>query len=756
MKKIILLAFVFITIQFYSQSLEKTAFSKIKTLKELVKKAKNKKIDVLKEETTIRTAEIFLKYANWDEKNIDANTTVFKAFSPFKKDAEKYANELANFEREDVIKMLEKAIKDITLINTGKAFRKKSPKVNWAKVSVENDQLTYQNKPVFLADYTWKPNVKKLEDYHGSLDGFFVSPTHLTDEKGTLNPRLEQQLASKPSGNLGFIFLHHKNTPSWAKSVYGPEFIMREDTYTAYDIDHPGAHDMQEKLLKAVVPYMAGKKYSQLGYMLCNEPHFFTQKNVDKKAWASGPVSKYTIEKFKTWLQNKHKNITNLNQLWQTNYTSFENVSIEIPIDVKLRGSAKWYDWSLFNMDRVTNWFSFLKSEIHKHDTNAKVHLKIMPNLWTNNKRVHGIDLEALTDLSGIIGNDAESSHKAFWGKHEWKEYYNFEWRELCMGYDFMKSVSPNKINFNSELHYLSTNKSRDLYLDPAYARASFWLAYTYGMTASQIWYWPRNADGSISKKAKKDKGYAGSNIHQPRVTNEVAMTLIDLNSNAETIMAFQRQRKPLRVFYSKASAINKTKHMDDIFELYEKLHFEGTPIGFVTQNIIKKQDNNNWDIVLIQKTPYVTKNEFNVVQTYLDNGGTVLIDKNSFKKNEYGIPYTTTLTSSKGKLILLNSSDEIKEKAMNLLEERNLLSEVVLKEKNNLGVKGCAWKIIKTEKDKHILSVVNIGKNNAQLDISLKNGNNFICKNLITGVEVSANPELKPNEVYFVEIIKK
>ncbi|WP_282135753.1 beta-galactosidase [Seonamhaeicola maritimus] len=756
MKKILILLVCLSTLNLLGQDLEKIALSKIKTLEKLVKTAEKNKIDVLKEKTTIRTAEIFLKYAEWDEKNIDANVKAFKTFSPFKKDAVKYATELPDFERNDIIKMLDTAINEIKLLNNGEIFRVPSPKIDWSKVSIDNDQLTYKNKPVFLADYTWKPNTKELEEYHGMQDGFFITPSYIINQNGELNKRKKEELENKPSGNLGFIFMNHKGVPKWSEAKYGPNFKMREDTYTAYDIDNPGARIIQEHLIKQVAPYAAGKNYSKLGYMLCNEPHFFTQRNGNKKAWASGPVSEYTITKFKDWLKNKHKNITELNKHWKTDYTSFKEVSIEIPIDAALKGTAKWYDWALFNMDRVTDWYNFLKDEILKHDPNGKVHLKIMPVLWTGNQRIHGIDLEKLTDISGIIGNDSGADHKVYWGKHEWEKQYKFEWRELCMGFDFMKSVSPNKINFNSELHYLSTVRSRDLYLDPAYARASFWLAHTYGMTASQIWYWPRNADGSISKKATNDKGYAGSNNQQPRVTNEVAITLIDLNSYAEEIMAFQRARKPLRIFYSKTSAINKETHMDDVFELYEGLHFNGSPIGFVTQNIIEKQENKNWDLVLIHKTPFVTQSEFDAVQSYLNKGGTVLIDKTSFKKNEYGILFNRTLKQGNGVLIELDTTNAIEEKAMSLLKDKGLLSDVFVQEVNELGMKGCAWKVIKNNEGKHILSIVNVGKTNAQLTISLRGAKEIICKDLLKGIEVSSTPNLKPNEVYFVEVSTK
>ena len=757
-KKLLLFAFLISCTIINAQSLESQAKEKIKELEKLIKKAEKKGIDVLKEKTTVRTAEVFLKFANWDEKNVEANTKLYKKVPSFKKEAVKMAEDLADFERRDVVLMLDEATEYLNLLLKKKAFRQPSVKVDWTKVTVDNDQLTFNNRPVFLADYTWKPNTKELNEYHGNQDGFFLTPSYVVKEDGTINPKRMEALNSKSDGSMGFIFMNHKGVPKWSKEKFGPDFSMREDTYTAYDIDNPGARYIQEKLLEGVVPKMAGKKFTKLGYMLCNEPHFFTYKDTKRKKlpWASGGVSQFTIDKFKVWLQEKHTSIDNLNSTWETNFASFDDVQIEIPIDISLKGTPIWFDWASFNMDRVTEWYSFLKSEITKHDPEAKVHLKIMPNLWTDNKRVHGIDLEALTDLSGIIGNDSGADHTYTWGKpHEWEKHYAFEWRELCMGYDFMKSVSPNKINFNSELHYLSTVRSRNLFLDPMYARASFWLAHSYGMTASQIWYWPRTADGSISNKAKDDKGYAGSNNQQPRVTNEVATTLIDLNSNSEEIMSMQRQRKPLRLFYSKTSAINKKEHMDDLFELYEALTFEGTSLGFVTENIIKKQDNNNWDVVLIYKTPFVTNDELNALQVYLDNGGTVIVDDKSLLNNEYG-KTVSSLKESKGTIIKLNAVSKIKERALSILKEKNLLSEVSISETNAIGTKGCIWKVVKNEAGNNVLSVVNVGKSDATLKIELKGKSNIICKDLIDGIEVSSNPTLKPHDVFFVEIIEK
>ncbi len=61
---------------------------------------------------------------------------------------------------------------------------------------------------------------------------------------------------------------------------------------------------------------MKGKAYTDMGYILSNEPHWFSMQ----KTWATGVISKYTMEKFRVWLKNKHGNIAHLNKLWNTSF----------------------------------------------------------------------------------------------------------------------------------------------------------------------------------------------------------------------------------------------------------------------------------------------------------------------------------------------------------------------------------------------------------------------------------------------------
>lgn len=750
-------AFLSVGISFFiianAQTPAEKALARINTLKSLMTQAENKGIDVLQEKTAVRTAEIFLKFADWDETHQTENTTTFLLVTRYKNNASEMAALLADFERNDIVTMLDESIVKLTKLIQGEIFRKPAPYLDWTQISHSGDQLLYQNRPSFPLDYTWKPTTTELTEYHGNLDGYYVGVNKVTSATGTLNTSFVNELMAKPSGSLGFIFIGNSSAQAWTETAYGSDFRLGTGVrYTEFDIDNPGAKILLRFLLQKVVPQAKGKKYSELGYLLCNEPHFYTTKTGTKVDWASGPVTNYTFDKFKVWLQAKHTTIDKLNALWGTNFTDFNSVTIEIPIDVALTGTPMWYDWNLFNNFRVTDWYKSLKSIIKEYDTDAKVHLKLMPNLWTENKRGHGMDMEALTDMSEIIGNDAGTENAPMWGTYDWQTHYALDWRELYMGYDFYKSVSPDKIMVNSETHFLSTTKSRDLYQDPAYARATFWAAHTLGLTANQVWFWARLADGSI--KSLTDKGYGGSNNQQPRLVNELHSTMLDLNTYSEEIMAMQRQKKPLRIFYSETSAINKTVHMDDVFELYEKLNFDGVPIGFATQNIISKQDNSLWNAILVYKTEFVTQAELDALQTYLNSGGTVIVDAVSLKKNEYGQAFTTSLTAGTGTLITATTPDLIRTKALEILQTKGSMPEVSITETNTGGAKGCAWKCVKNADGKNVLSIVNLGKTEATLDIQLKNAVfGTECKDLINGIIVSSKPKLKPYEVYFVEI---
>ncbi|MGJ8743962.1 alpha-amylase family protein [Polaribacter sp.] len=755
-RKITILIFFLISGYNYGQNFDEVADKKIKSLAKLIVKLEKQKIDAYKEKLAVNTAEIFLEFAKWDENNKAVNSELFKKVKFYKKEALKMAEELPVFERKEVILLLDESIERANQLLNNKIYRKPYTRPDWENIKISNSSLLNDDKPVFLSDYTWKPSSKRLDEYFGQLDGFFIVPTFLENKKGDMNPRILNQIENQGSKTAGFVFISHQKAPNWTAEEYGAEFNkIKGKPFTNYDIDNPGARKMISMLFEKTIPLTVGKKGTQLGYMLTNEPRFTNYKNSKKDDWFRADVSNYTLQKFEKWLENRHQTIVKLNSIWETNFKNFKEAVGIVPLDISLVGSAKWYDWTTFNKERVTDWFVYLKAELRKHNPNAKTHLKIMPSIFTDNDLDSGIDFERLTELSEINGNDVGAHYtERRHPNQDWQKKYGWYWRELYMSYDFLKSVNPNQINFNSESHLLSSEHSRDLYMNPKYARATYWAAHTLGLNATQTWYWPRKLDGSLRENLTGSFG--GSNNQQPRVTFELESTLIDLNTFSEEITALQNQRKPIRIFYSQTAATQKIKYMDAIFELYEGLNFEGIPLGFATKNILSKQDKAQWDVVLVYKTERVTEEELKSVQAYLDKGGVVIIDAISLTKNEYGQPLPK-LKESNGKLISLTTWNQIKENALSIIADKNQLPNITIKELNNEGGKNCTWKFISDKNGKKILSIVNLGKWDVALNIQLKNTKNkTICKDFIKGIEVTSSPVLKPFEVYFVEVLEK
>ncbi len=731
--------------------LRKEAENKMDQLRKLIKKAEKKNIQTLKERTTLRSAEIFMKYADWDEDNIDKNTKHFSLVARYKDEPEKWAETLPNFEREEIIKMMDSSMKELTAVMKGEIKRLPSPEVDWHKTRLEGDAIMFEDQAVFLNDWTWKPSIKEYDEYHGNQDGFFLTPTYVETENGDIKPSVIKELKAKEDGSMGFVFFNHTSVPDWAKKkdptiTDGPGI-----KYTMYDINNPLSKKIQSDLISKTVPYMAGKQYVELGYMLCNEPHW----NTIEKEWAGAPISNLAYEEFKLWLKDKHKNIDTLNTIWGKDFSSFDEIDCPKILKADMQGTPMYFDFMAFNMDRVTAWFKFLQNEIKKYDPEAKTHIKIMPNLWSDNKRDSGIDMEALTYDSDIIGNDAGSCGEWMWGAPQhWEKYYSFDWLELCMSYDFYKSVSPEKAMYNTEGHFLSTGRTRDLYMPTEYVRLNYWMAYVNGLSAQQTWYWCRREDGD-SRSNEDSNGYAGSNNHQPRVVNEVHTTLIDLNSVSDYIMAMQRQKKPIRIFYTKASSINKPKHMEDVFGAYESMYFNGIPVGFATEGIIEKQDNELWDVVAVTKTPYAFESDIEALQSYIDQGGTVVVDEESLKTNEYGQALKTKLKSTKGQLVVLPTMKDVTNKALDFVMQSKDAPAIVLKEDNGMDQSTTAWKVVKSKNGGEIVNVANIGKNQSTISLSRKDGLPIkSVVNVLTGEKMSTTLDLPVYGLLLLEVI--
>jgi beta-galactosidase len=510
------------------------------------------------------------------------------------------------------------------------------------------------------------------------------------------------------------------------------------------DTDHPVTRDLWTSMLADTVPQFRGRRVSQGGYLLTNEPHWYTCT----EGWATGPVSAKTKARFRNWLKERHGAIANLNSLWKTEFASFADVTITVPIDAKLRGQPVWYDWCRFNMDRITEWFGFLKQEIRRHDPSAPTHIKLIPGHLSRHSRCHGLDFEALVRLQDIIGCDASVVNVPHWKNEEtWPERYACDWRGQALPLDFFRSISPGKLVFDSEWHGLSKSNVRNARMSGEYVRAALWLAHLHGTGMNQTWYWSRNPDGSLPERYSK--AFYASNLAQPLVMDSYGRTMKELNAFSPEVVALAMQPKRARIFYSEASAIQDKAYMDHVYETYKALYHGGVPLGFVTGRLLAEAgaaEFAEWPLLVVPHADHVTAEDRRSLEMYLAQGGKLLVvGADGLKYDEYGRPFAP-LQAETGKIQRIDQIDSTS--ALAALAEAGIAPPFMLKETNGVGLPGCVWRTAPS-KDGHILLIINLGKTTA----SIKLGTSAPCRDLVTGAKQKPRFKMQPYDMRLLHV---
>lgn len=765
-------------------SLEATARSKINVLQTMMDEAKSKGIDVTREEAVVWFSNEFLKFANWDEANPEAIEAAFgyeRHFAPNKK---QLAAELPDFERKKVIDILDAGMEELGKELRGEIKRRPVVKVDWQNTKAADDMFISNGKPIFLYDYFSKSVGQPLgqpdiyNDYLGALyhGGENLYPvdhdrainSFLVKEDGTFDEALLKELTDIPDDNIGYLVAWLMGIPEWVEAKE-PEIRKGRSLFQGFDLDNPLAREVWSKILRKAAEVTKDKKVSELGFVLANEPHWYSESG----HWTGNyeemqGISSYTLAEFQKWLNKKYKgNIAQLNANWNSKFASFDDVEIEIPIDAELRGKPIWFDWNRYNMHRATSWFTFMQNELHAVNPDADTHIKIFPRTFYEDSRSHGIDLEALTELTTMIGHDAKALGSPSIRPHissDWWEKYTYKWDGMSMIHDFTESVSPNKINVNSESHFLSSGQWKVMDPRESYVRNVYWLATLQGMDANMGWFWMRDPDGSPEDRLEGELNFfdpglagafAGSNNMQPHVSNEVTQVMFDLNTYSEEIMALRKQRRPIRLFYSETSAINVSDYMTTQGKLYKSMFFEGFPLGYATQNIITKQDNSAWDTLVVYKTPNVTDGEFDALQKYLDAGGSVVIDKQSLRFNEYGQLRENTLKAHEGRLTVLDENADMEKLRQAALAEikPDSVPDIQFEINSPLKHKTTITRVAKTGDNKYLVNLLSVGHEAVQINLSHKSGNKLKVTDLMTSNSMDSAFELGSEEVLLLEV---
>lgn len=472
-----------------------------------------------------------------------------------------------------------------------------------------------EERPVFFVGYgafgQVRADIEKFPSYGTNIIQIEFGPSSVFPKENEVSDApireflsvLDRAKANNVAVNL-LISPHY--FPAWAYEKY-PHLRNFKGGFLQFDINAPESRDILESYLRFVIPKI--KDHPALhSICLTNEPI-----SVDLRG------SLYAKRMWQDWLKKRHQTIEKLNDIWGTNYPSFEEIDLPPP---QLEPTPRCYDYALFNQEEFAGWHRWMADIIHEMAPNLPVHAKIMTTFFFDGggEPLFGIDPELFGEFSQINGNDCWK-----WYNHRGESGWANSWQIENMGYDLQRSVADKPI-FNSENHLIV---DRDLeYIPPEHIYNVLWQGAVHGQSATTIWVWERTYD------PKSD--FAGSIMHRPACAEAVGLVCLNLNRLSKEMKALQEAKPSLYILYSFPSIIYNRGYLSTLQKVYEALNFLGLKIGFVTERQLAREMLPQGPIIVPFAT-HISNEAFHSLKRFVEKGGkVVLIGENCLERDEY------------------------------------------------------------------------------------------------------------------------
>jgi len=726
------------------------AREKLVLLKKTVSEAKLKGISTGYEDITIRTASLFLdKYIPWD---IAHPTELASAFSHWSKKEDlkgtpqQEAVRAPEWELNQTSEILDKAQLNIESVLRKPESRRAVPEINVNHLTIADGFLSSDGKPAFSGGFIWAPE-EMDHSYFGLIGGEASIAFGSLQSDGTISENVINRLKNKldglqaigQKGSIGF----GQSVPAWAVTQW-PDLDDFKGHFFSYDIDHPQVRTLWKNFISALVPQVRNHP-AKFDYQLAIEPIWPSVGN-----WMVNNASPYTFQKYQSWLGDLYGNISNLNASWGTSFTSFGEITSR-PADNS--NPSLWYDWCRFNEWRVTDFFKFISDEIHKYDPDARCHMRISVggiNYLDSGTKAYsglhnGIDREALVHNYEINGLDnfmqavtgRVDEQLRYYEKYNEKAY-SLRWLGHTVLLDFIRSLGPDKLIYDSEWHSVSSV----YYVNPeppaGYMHTALWLSALHGLGATRTWYWCRNANGSVGRSPEE---FYGSLLVQPRLLNEYGVGLAELNAFGKEVVALEKAPKQIYLLYSESSGIQSTLYLGNQMLTYEALQFTGLPVGFVTENELGKTGlplTCKW--LIIPGDSYVSQTTLDKLHDYIKGGGKLLVTgSNSLKFNEHGKAYSPSQLEFMSGVVKLDSNvpTELLGKLETEMARTEVKRSVRCIENSGKTAYGVLCRSVEYEGG-HLICLINVDASEKEVSLELNGKTVKSCLDLFENKSVS------------------
>ena len=559
-------------------------------------------------ETDLEVAKMFAGYIRWElanpeftKKALDGDRRHQKR--PFTKlDTQQRYREHIDYELSSCMRILDNAEARLRQNKHWPEVRA----IDWTQMKYEDGRFRSEGEVVYPAGFNmlsrkfvdvkkfpnWKDRDEKLrQDFLRQMNRLGVSivagginPTSLIKSDGSIDEAALDRVVAHHKGEGAFgskvsVLMHWGGNREVLDALY-PGIMDYRANGVYLDIDHPGVPELVSKTLAGLLPKM--RDLDILAWDMANEPFF------DLEDW-----SPHSLAKYRAWLRQQHGDIGNLNNLWRTNYKSYDDIPMPADRPLEQCSPAERYDRLTFHHKRVTDFFGLVAAEIRKHIPDAPIHIKVQDNNSLGPRPFaveDGMDREGMNRYVTMHGLDTRplpvtEPRMAADGYDE--KLYAFHWLGQSFLYDYLGSLQPKRPIVDFEYHSMSINAIRVAQIAEGHSRATLWLAHLHGLIGNKLWYWQRRyGPGDPFPEEYFRLWFYGSVSCQPAMAAEYLHTMRELNTFAPQVDALASvKQRPVRILVSDSSYIHNPAHIAALHRVYEGLCFHGIPIGFVTED---------------------------------------------------------------------------------------------------------------------------------------------------------------------------
>jgi Beta-galactosidase len=729
-----------------------SASSKISVLKKklnilngLIKKSEDMNIDMSRQIVSATVGKKFIQFIQVDVTHGEGyyaakKMTDFRILG--KDEALRRIRGLVDFEIKETEKILDRAIAE-----TKQMIKKPSGQIRFPprivkKVHIKNGALYSGNKPVFLSGLRFSSPTNEVLDDMKNLGGNLVCPANIVckwdwQEKNKFNEVYKERVLAKikAAEKKGFYvspLLDIYHAPKWILKI-APDLDVKSRAFcdvsqakkhktkgwfrSCMDLDHPRAEEVYRQWTKRVASSYLKDLPNILSYSLMGEE------------WCKPSFrSKYTRPRYEKWLKKKHGNIENLNKAWRTQYKTFYDATDIASVSNK----GGHYDWNTFNQYRLTTLNQWQIDSIKQVD--PKGYASAWPGAGCLlNSPLGGRDSRSGRNREDII---RQSVGVVSWDggifpfeigvsrihlpKSHWVKY-NMGWRDEMIYYDFSKSLCPEKVIFDPELHTIAAwHYLLPLGFSADFFRTTLWLEHLHGLAAHSLWgYSNREVDGT-----PKTIEFIGNLITQPQLMESWGRTVLELRRLAEYIVLFPQLQRKVKILYSEPSGIQDNKKYPwRLMSIYEALYFLDYQIGFTTEKTIMKQGLKNCALLIIPDARYVNKRVVAKIRQYRKKGGKIaILGQDSLKYDEYGNARDISDFLKDKSLYLKGSTpEEYSPQLDTLMDQVGIERPIrILDDKGN-NAWGVEMRVVE-KAEKRIFYLINLNKQDVKITLKMKN----------------------------------